>query len=113
MEEAENLEEFLIQQSNKKIEYHEYVKVQLENGVAHLTLNRPEHNLLNEAMLRELAGGIEYSGSRGDRKIILLDSGCKIFFGGIEIGEYTSQRAFCMPYPLYGALSALGDLATP
>jgi len=113
MVEAENPEEFLTQQTNKKIEDFEFVKVQLENGVAHLTLNRPEHNLLNEAMLRELAGGIEYSGSRGDVKIILLDSACKIFCGGIELGEYTSQRVFQMLDAFHGAFAAMVDVAKP
>ena len=113
MVEAENPEEFLTQQTNKKIEDYQFVKVQLEDGVAHLTLNRPEHNLLNEAMLRELAGGIEYSGSRGDVKIILLDSACKIFCGGIELGEYTSQRVFQMLDAFHGAFAAMVDVAKP
>ena len=96
MVETVNPEEFLTQQQKKRIEDYEFVKVRLEAGVAHMTLSRPEHNLLNEAMLRELAEGIEYSGSREDIKIILLDSACKVFCGGIEIGEYTSQRVFQM-----------------
>src|SRR5258706_4357326 len=61
-----------------------------------MTLNRPEHNLLNEAMLREIAGGITYAGERDDVKLIVLDSACKVFCGGIDIGEYTSQRVFQM-----------------
>ena len=68
----------------KKIEDYEFVKVRLDGGVARMTLSRPEHNLLNEAMLRELAEGIEHVGSREDIKIILLDSACKVFCGGIR-----------------------------
>jgi len=113
MVEAANPEDFSTQQTNKKIEDYEFVRVQVEDGVAHLTLNRPEHNLLNEAMLRELAGGIEYSGSRGDVKIILLDSACKIFCGGIELGEYTSQRVFQMLDAFHGAFAAMVDVAKP
>jgi cyclohexa-1,5-dienecarbonyl-CoA hydratase len=113
MVETANPEDFSTQQTTKKVEDYEFVKVQLEDGVAHLTLNRPEHNLLNEAMLRELAGGIEYSGSRGDVKIILLDSACKIFCGGIELGEYTSQRVFQMLDAFHGAFAAMVDVAKP
>jgi cyclohexa-1,5-dienecarbonyl-CoA hydratase len=89
------------------------VKVQLSGGVAHMTLNRPDHNLLNEAMLREMAEGIEYAGSREDVKIILLDSACKVFCGGIEIGEYTSQRVFQMLDAFHAAFAAMVDVAKP
>src|SRR5260370_6907929 len=61
-----------------------------------MTLNRPDHNLLNEAMLREMADGITYAGERDDVKLIVLDSACKVFCGGIDVGEYTSQRVFQM-----------------
>ena len=113
MVEAVNPEDFVTQQHKKKIEDYEFVKVRMEGGVAHMTLNRPEHNLLNEAMLRELAEGIEYSGSREDIKIILLDSACKVFCGGIEIAEYTSQRVFQMLDAFHAAFAAMVDVAKP
>jgi cyclohexa-1,5-dienecarbonyl-CoA hydratase len=113
MVEAANPEEFVTQQQRKKTEDYEFVKVRLDGGVAHMTLNRPEHNLLNEAMLRELAEGIEYIGSREDIKIILLDSACKVFCGGIEIGEYTSQRVFQMLDAFHAAFAAMVDVAKP
>jgi len=113
MVETVNPEEFLTQQQRKRIEDYEFVKVRLDNGVAHMTLHRPEHNLLNEAMLRELAEGIEYIGSREDIKIILLDSACKVFCGGIEIGEYTSQRVFQMLDAFHAAFAAMVDVAKP
>ena len=64
MVETLNTEEFVLLPQKKKIENYEFVRVRLEAGVARMTLSRPEHNLLNEAMLRELAEGIEYVGSR-------------------------------------------------
>lgn len=73
-----------------------FVKLRCDGGVARMTLSRPEHNLLNEAMLREMADGINYAGERDDIKLIVLDSACKVFCGGIDIGEYTSQRVFQM-----------------
>src|SRR5207244_821946 len=73
-----------------------FVKLRSDGGVVRMTLNRPEHNLLNEAMLREMADGIGYAGERDDIKLIVLDSACKVFCGGIDVGEYTSQRLFQM-----------------
>ena len=113
MVETVNSEEFVIQQRKKKIEEYEFVKVRVEDGVARMTLNRPEHNLLNECMLRELAEGIEHVGSREEIKIILLDSACKVFCGGIEVGEYTSQRVFQMLDAFHAAFAAMVDVAKP
>src|SRR5689334_20378233 len=96
MVETANPEEFLTQQKKKRFEQFEYIKVKLEGGVARMTLNRPEHNLLNESMLRELADGIDAIGQKEEIKLIVLDSACKVFCGGIEVGEYTSQRVFQM-----------------
>ena len=74
----------------------QFVKFQISDGVARMTLNRPEHNLLNENMLRELIDGIPHAGELPDAKLIVLDSACKVFCGGIDVGEYTSERVFQM-----------------
>ena len=77
-----------------KLEDFKFVKVRAEGEVGHLTLDRPEHNLLNERMLSELAAGINSFGDRSDIKLIVLDSAAKAFCGGIELGEYTQRRVF-------------------
>ena len=53
----------------------QYVQFRLDSGVARMTLNRPEHNLLNEDMLRELADGIAFVADHRDVKLVVLDSG--------------------------------------
>src|SRR5260370_16639 len=78
-----------------------------------MTLDRPEHNLLNEAMLRELADGISFAGERSDVKLIVLDSAHKVFCGGIDIGEYTSQRVFQMLDAFHAAFSGMLEAAKP
>src|SRR5436305_8272886 len=87
---------FTSQPERHKPEEFQFVKFRIEAGVARMTLNRPEHNLLNEAMLRELADGIIFAGDSREVKVIVLDSACKVFCGGIDLGEYTSQRVFQM-----------------
>src|SRR6266446_5687799 len=113
MIEPVNAEEFISQPERRRPEQFQHVKLRIDGGVARMTLSRPDHNLLNEAMLRELAEGIEYAGSREDVKIILLDSACKVFCGGIEIGEYTSQRVFQMLDAFHAAFAAMVDVAKP
>src|SRR2546430_17022788 len=73
-----------------------FVKLRCDGGVARMTMSRPEHNLLNEAMLREMADGISYAGGRDDVKLIVLDSACKVFCGGILVGGDNFPRRFPM-----------------
>ncbi len=81
--------------------------------VGRLTLNRPEHNLLNEAMLRELAAGIEIAGEDDEIKLIMIDSACKVFSGGIDIGEYTGPRVFQMLDAFQRVFTAMMDAGKP
>jgi cyclohexa-1,5-dienecarbonyl-CoA hydratase len=96
-----------------KLDEFQFIKVTIEGEVARLTLNRPEHNLLNERMLAELAAGINTLGERRDIKLLILDSAVKAFCGGIELGEYTQRRVFQMVDAFHGAFSAMMDTAKP
>jgi cyclohexa-1,5-dienecarbonyl-CoA hydratase len=113
MVEEVNSEEFLTHQQKRTPEQFEFVKVQAEDSVARMTLNRPEHNLLNEAILRELADGIDIMGQREEIKLILIDSACKVFCGGIELAEYTSQRVFQMLDAFHAVFTAMLETGKP
>jgi cyclohexa-1,5-dienecarbonyl-CoA hydratase len=91
----------------------EFVKLGIESGAARMTLSRPEHNLLNETMLRELADGIAMVADRDDVKLIVLDSACKVFCGGIDIGEYTSERVFQMIDAFHSVFSGILETSKP
>jgi cyclohexa-1,5-dienecarbonyl-CoA hydratase len=113
MIEPVNTEEFLTRPERRKPEQFQSIKMRIDAGVARMTLDRPEHNLLNEAMLRELADGISFAGERGDVKLVVLDSAHKVFCGGIDIGEYTSQRVFQMLDAFHAAFSGMLEVAKP
>ncbi len=113
MIEPVNTEEFSTQPERRKPEQFKFIRMRFDGGVARMSLNRPEHNLLNEAMLRELSDGITFAGEREDVKMILLDSACKVFCGGIDLGEYTSQRVFQMLDAFHAAFSGMMDVGKP
>ena len=113
MIEPVNTEEFLTRPERRKPEQFQSIKLRIETGVARMTLDRPEHNLLNEAMLRELADGISFAGERDDVKLIVLDSAHKVFCGGIDIGEYTSQRVFQMLDAFHAVFSGMLEVSKP
>jgi cyclohexa-1,5-dienecarbonyl-CoA hydratase len=71
-----------------------HVHLSLQPPVATLTLDRPEHNLLNEPMLRELAAGLEQISQTADVTIIVIEAAGTVFCGGMDIGEYIPERAF-------------------
>lgn len=96
-----------------KIEDFQFVKVRVEGEVARITLDRPDHNLLNERMLSELAAGINTLGERNEIKLMILDSAGKTFCGGIEIGEYTQRRVFQLLDAFHGAFAAMLDTSKP
>jgi len=96
-----------------KLDEFQFVKVNVDGEVARLTLDRPDHNLLNERMLSEIAAGINILGERSTIKLIVLDSAGKAFCGGIELGEYTQRRVFQLLDSFHGAFSAMLDTSKP
>src|ERR1700674_168446 len=91
----------------------EFIRYHVEGPVARLTLQRPEHNLLNEQMLRELADGIGLVAENGAVKLIVLDAGGKVFSAGVDIGEYTGERAFSMLDAFHAACIAMVEAPQP
>jgi cyclohexa-1,5-dienecarbonyl-CoA hydratase len=91
----------------------QFVKLAIDKNVARITLARPEHNLLNEAMLREIADAILTAGETEAAKLIVMDSEYKVFSGGIDIGEYTSERVFQMLDAFYTAFTAMLETGKP
>jgi cyclohexa-1,5-dienecarbonyl-CoA hydratase len=71
-----------------------HIQLRADAPIARMRLDRPEHNLLNEPTLREMTDGLEVLSERGDIKAIVLDATGKVFCGGMDVGEYTAERAF-------------------
>ena len=91
----------------------QFVKFRADGEVARLTLDRPEHNLLNERMLAEVAAGINSLSERSEIKLIVLDSDGKTFSGGIELGEYTQRRVFQLLDAFHNTFAAMLDTSKP
>jgi cyclohexa-1,5-dienecarbonyl-CoA hydratase len=91
----------------------EFVQFHISSGIARLTLNRPDHNLLNESMMRELVDGVSIASERDDVKLIVLDSAAKVFCGGIDIGEYTSERVFQMLDAFHSVVAGMLESSKP
>lgn len=91
----------------------QFIRQELHGPVARITLNRPEHNLLNEQMLRELVAAVEVVTENSAVKMIVLDAVGKVFCAGVDIGEYTAERAFSMLDAFHSACLALVEAPQP
>lgn len=93
---AEELDELSLTASTKLMspEEFKFIRFKREGEVVRLTMARPEHNLLHEAMLRELAASFEHVSTLNEVKLVVLDSAYRVFSGGIDLGEYTRLRVF-------------------
>src|SRR5262245_3604746 len=103
----------LLEQPQRKLDpaSFSHVRLRVEGAVARLTLQRPEHNLLNQPMLQELAAGLELVSTREDVKVIVLEAAGKVFCGGIDVGEYTAERAFQLIDAFHHACLAMVEAA--
>src|SRR6266700_1614870 len=106
-------EETVAKLPRKSPERFEFIRYKVEGPIARLTLHRPEHNLLNESMLRELAEGVAGAAETSSVKLIVLDAAGKVFSGGVDIGEYTRERAFPMLDAFHAACIAMVEAAQP
>lgn len=77
---------------------YKFIRWELRDGVARLTLNRPPHNYLNAEMLNEIGQAIESLHERSEVKAILMQAAkpSKSFCGGVDLPEYTTPRVFQM-----------------
>jgi cyclohexa-1,5-dienecarbonyl-CoA hydratase len=106
-------EEVLAKSARRAASGFEFIRHQTDGAVARITLQRPEHNLLNEQMLRELADGIGMFAENGAVKLIVLDAAGKVFSAGVDIGEYTGERAFSMLDAFHAACIAMVEAPQP
>jgi cyclohexa-1,5-dienecarbonyl-CoA hydratase len=106
-------EELFAKPPRRSPEQFQFVRYRLDGPVARLTLNRPEHNLLNETMLLELADGITALTEKSSVKLVVIDAHGKVFSGGVDIGEYTAERAFSMLDAFHTACIAMVEAPQP
>ena len=80
-----------------KPEEFKFIEWKTDDGVARLTLRRPPYNVLNTAMLQEIAVSIESLADAAEVKCLVIRSACdRVFCGGIDPDEYSAPQVFQM-----------------
>jgi enoyl-CoA hydratase/carnithine racemase len=67
---------------------YETIRVEREDGVAIITLDRPPANAISEALIRELNAALnDLHGDEAVRAVVITGAGDRIFCGGADLGS--------------------------
>lgn len=73
---------------------YEFITTRIENGVATVTLNRPEkRNALTRAFIEELSGFVEQVAGDAAVRLLVLQAAGSVFCAGMDLGEMKSRAA--------------------
>jgi cyclohexa-1,5-dienecarbonyl-CoA hydratase len=89
-------------------------QVRLEEGrVARITLDRPPVNVLNLAMLGELAAALGAAGAARGTKVVLLAGAGKAFCAGVDVKDHTAERVESMIAAFARVIEAVRRVPVP
>ncbi|MFL6162990.1 MAG: enoyl-CoA hydratase/isomerase family protein [Jatrophihabitantaceae bacterium] len=94
----------------------EFVKLEVEAGVATLTINRPPVNALNSELQQALRQVAAECSQRSDVRAVVLWGGQKVFVAGADVKEFarmTPQDMQRGATALSGALDSIAQLPQP
>ena len=83
------------------------VRCEVAGGVARITLDRPPLNVLNQAMLDDLATAIAAVRAGPPVKCLLLIGAGKAFCAGVDIADHTADRVEKMLHTFHDVIKAL------
>lgn len=85
----------------------------ITEGVARLTLNRPPLNILTLAMIRQLAEGLDTVAQRTRLKAMVLAATGKAFCAGVDVADHTPERTEPMIREFCALFTRLRTLPVP
>jgi len=90
-----------------------YVHLDIAQGVARITLNRPPANVLSIDMMQELVDALESLEYQRDVKLMTLFGGGKYFSAGFELNDHLGDRAYLMLEGFRHIFEALAKVDKP
>jgi cyclohexa-1,5-dienecarbonyl-CoA hydratase len=68
------------------------VKVEINDGIARLILNRPPVNVLNIEMMQEINSALEIIIETQDLKVVIVAAEGKAFSAGVDVADHTEDK---------------------
>lgn len=91
------------------------IKFEVQDRVARITFARPPMNILNIAMMREVADALNECGGQRDLAAIVFDAaeGTRAFSAGVAIEEHVPETVFQMLDTFHSIFRTLQQIAKP
>jgi cyclohexa-1,5-dienecarbonyl-CoA hydratase len=114
--EVDSEEQFLMEQAElKRNRPYQFIKLEFQESVARLTMNRPPYNVLTKDMMEELSraiGGLhEHPNIRA--LVIQASKECTAFSAGVAVEDSRPDRAFQTLEAFQGVFTAMLDISKP
>jgi cyclohexa-1,5-dienecarbonyl-CoA hydratase len=96
-------------------EHYEFIKFEIEDRVARLTLARPPVNILNIAMMREINDALGEVAQQRDLVAIVFAAAadCRAFSAGVAVEEHVEETIFQMLDSFHSIFRNLEQIARP
>jgi cyclohexa-1,5-dienecarbonyl-CoA hydratase len=91
------------------------IKFQIEGNVARLALNSPPLNIINIAMMDEIAKAVESLKDQPGVRVLVIEAveGSKAFSAGVDVADHTADKVHDMIYGFHRIFRLLDELNIP
>lgn len=91
-----------------------HVAYSIEGGLITLTIDRPPHNVLDIALMRELNAALDRAALETGAKVLRITAaGDKVFSAGVDVMDHTSDKVVSMIEVFHGILKRLMAFPLP
>ena len=91
----------------------QFVGWQVREGVGTLTLKRPPLNVINLAMIRELASALSAAARDESLRVLVVRAEGKLFSAGVDVADHTADKVGEMIPQFDRVCTTLADFPTP
>src|SRR3990172_6749141 len=90
-----------------------YIKTEKEDGIARIVFNRPKHNMLSIAMMKELNSELEALNENRELKCLVISGEGPSWCAGVEIGDHQPELVHEMIATFNRLFELIDKLETP
>ena len=94
-------------------EGNEFITLEIHDGVAKLSLNRPPLNVMNLAMLQQMEATLEKAASDTSIRVLVVQAKGKAFSAGVDVADHTADKVGEMIPLVDRVCKALADFPVP
>jgi cyclohexa-1,5-dienecarbonyl-CoA hydratase len=91
----------------------EHTRLDIADGRATLTIEHPPLNVLNIALMEEIAARLDEAGKVKDLRVLVIEAPGRAFCAGVDVGEHMGDKAKVMLETFNAFLAKLLDFPLP